>query len=74
MFPIYRVEYQEPTSQLLASVEVGQYGAGNEIARDLFEIERYERVEQRGLHQAAPAEYSLSKWKWNWPENQCFKL
>lgn len=61
VFPIYRVQYQEPTSQLLASVEVGQYGAGNETARDLFEIERYKRVEQRAYAPGgAPAEYSLS--------------
>ena len=61
VFPIYRVQYQEPTLTDFASVEVGQYGAGNEVARDLFEIERYERVEQRAYAPGgSPAEYSLS--------------
>ena len=61
VFPIYRVQYQEPTLTDFTSVEVGQYGAGNEVARDLFEIERYKRVEQREFASGgAPAEYSLS--------------
>ena len=61
VFPIYRLLYQEPTPQLLASVEVGSYGAGNEVPRDLFEIEQYEKFEQRPfVAGGAPADYDLS--------------
>lgn len=62
VFPIYRVEYQAPTSQLLASVEVGSYVSGpNEVARDLFEIEKYQPINERAFASGGePAEYSLS--------------
>lgn len=62
VFPIYRVQYQAPTSQLLASVEVGSYVSGpNEVARDLFEIEKYQPINERAFASGGePAEYSLS--------------
>lgn len=62
LYPIYRVQFQEPTLTDFSSIEVGSYISGpNETARDLFAIERYEPVEQRAFASGgAPAEYSLS--------------
>ena len=62
VFPIYRVQYQAPTLTDFSSVEVGSYVSGpNEIARDLFEIEQYQPINQREFASGGePAEYSLS--------------